>query len=360
MDMTKTNMRNAVVGASLATFATTGSSFAQEEISVRIASGFAPNVAAVKILQETFMPGVDERLAESGNYSINWREAFSGTLAQPGGELEAIQLGLTDIGVIPTAFHADRLPLYQIGSVTPFTSSDLVLIFSVMDDLVEEYDDFSKTWEPLNQVSLAVSGIPDNYVLCSRVPINSKEDVDGLRVAGAGLNLRWVEPAGAVGVTGTLANFYQLVETGVADAMMVWGEAIVSLKYHEVCPHYFDAGMGGLNSYVINVNQSAWEGYPEEVQTALREAAVDYGVAIGKFSAEVGARARDVMLENGGTVTELDQEDRQAWVDSLPPLAAEWADALEANGVQANEILTAYMDAMREADQPVLRDWDQQ
>ncbi len=174
------------------------------------------------------------------------------------------------------------------------------------------------------------------------------------------MNLRWVEPAGAVGVTGTLANFYQLVETGVADAMMVWGEAIVSLKYHEVCPHYFDAGMGGLNSYVINVNQSAWEGYPEEVQTALREAAVDYGVAIGKFSAEVGARARDVMLENGGTVTELDQEDRQAWVDSLPPLATEWADALEANGVQANEILAAYMDAMRAADQPVLRDWDQQ
>lgn len=357
----KTNtIYSVMVGASIATFATAGSSVAQEEISIRIASGFAPNVAAVKILQETFMPAVDARLAETGDYTINWREAFSGTLAQPGGELEAIQLGLTDIGVIPTAFHADRLPLYQIGSVTPFTSSDLVLIFSVMDDLVEQYPAFSETWEPLNQVSLAVSGIPDNYVLCSRVPINSKEDVDGLRVAGAGLNLRWVEPAGAVGVTGTLANFYQLVETGVADAMMVWGEAIVSLKYHEVCPHYFDAGMGGLNSYVINVNQQAWDRYPEEVQEALREAAVEYGVAIGNFSAEIGAQARDVMIESGGTVTELDQGDRLAWVDSLPSLAIEWADALEGQGVQAREILTAYMDAMRDADQPVLRDWDAQ
>ncbi|NNU82050.1 C4-dicarboxylate TRAP transporter substrate-binding protein [Halovulum dunhuangense] len=352
------NACKALSGVSLLAMLAAGPSFAQEEISIRIASGFAPNVAAVKILQETFMPRVDERLAETGNYSIEWREAFSGTLAQPGGELEAIQLGLTDIGVIPTAFHADRLPLYQIGSVTPFTSSDLVLIFGVMDDLVEQYQEFSETWDPLNQVSLAVSGIPDNYVLCSRVPISTKEDVDGLRVAGAGLNLRWVEPAGAVGVTGTLANFYQLVETGVADAMMVWGEAIVSLKYHEVCPHYFDAGMGGLNSYVINVNKQAWDRYPEEVRTALREAAVEYGVAIGNFSAEVGAQARDTMLESGGTVTELSQEDRLAWVNSLPPLAIEWADALEGEGVRAREILAAYMEAMREADQPVLRDWD--
>lgn len=345
-------------GASILAMIATGPVFAQEEISIRITSGFAPNVAAVKILRETFMPRVEELLAETGNYSIEWRESFSGTLAQPGGELEAIQLGLTDIGVIPTAFHADRLPLYQIGSVTPFTSSDLVLIFGVMDDLVEKYPEFSETWDPLNQVSLAVSGIPDNYVLCSRVQIETKDDVDGLRVAGAGLNLRWVEPAGAVGVTGTLANFYQLVETGVADAMMVWGEAIVSLKYHEVCPHYFDAGMGGLNSYVINVNQQAWERYPEEVQTALREAAVEYGVAIGNFSAEVGAQARDTMLQNGGTVTELNQEDRLAWVNSLPPLAIEWADTLEGEGVRAREILTAYMDAMREAGQPVMRDWD--
>jgi TRAP-type C4-dicarboxylate transport system substrate-binding protein len=332
---------------------------AQEEIDVTIVSGFSPSVAAVRILQESFMPGVDERLAESGTYAIDWQEAFSGTLAKPAGELEAIQTGLADMGVIPTAFHADKLPVYQIGYVTPFTTTDLVLIHEVVDGLVEKYPAFGETWEPLNQVSLSASGIPDNYIICSATPVESVADIDGLKVAGAGPNLRWIEPAGATGVTGTLGNFYQLVEQGVADAMLVWGEAVVSLKFHEVCDHYFNAELGGVNSYVINVNEQTWESWPEEVQEAMTAAAKDYGVALGEFAAELGAQARDTVLENGGTVVQIDPAEREEWAMTLPNLAQEWAASLEARGVPAGDILSDYMQAMRDADQPVARQWDQ-
>lgn len=331
---------------------------AAEEIDVTIVSGFSPAVAAVKMLQESFIPGVDRRLAETGNYAINWQEAFSGTLAKPSGELEAIQTGLADVGVIPTGFHADKLPIYQIGYVTPFTSTDLVLISGVVDDLVEKYPSFSKTWEPFNQVSLSVSGIPDNYILCSNKKIESLKDIEGLKVSGAGPNLRWIEPAGAIGVTGTLGNFYQQVETGVADAMLVWGEAVVSLKFYEVCDHYFDAGMGGVNSYVINVNKQSWDSYPEEVQTALTEASIEYGVDIGTFAADLGGQAKGKFIDNGGTVSEIDPKERLSWANSLPNLAGEWADALEAQGIPGHEILGDYMNAMRENNQPIARDWD--
>jgi TRAP-type C4-dicarboxylate transport system substrate-binding protein len=204
-----------------------------------------------------------------------------------------------------------------------------------VDGLVEEYPAFDETWEPLNQVSLSVSGIPDNYIICSAEPVETLDDIDGLKVAGAGPNLRWIEPAGATGVTGSLGNFYQLVETGVADAMLVWGEAVVSLKFHEVCGHYFDAGLGGVNTYVINVNQEVWDSWPAEVQTAMTEAAREYGVALGEFAAELGARARDTMVENGGSVTVIDPEERMEWAMTLPNLADDWAASLEARGVPA-------------------------
>lgn len=335
-----------------------GPALAQEEIDVTIVSGFSPSVAVVKLLQESFMPGVDARLAETGNYRIDWQEAFSGTLAKPAGELEAIQTGIADMGVIPTAFHADKLPVYQIGYVTPFTTTDLVLIHKVVDGLVEKYPAFNETWEPLNQVSLSVSGIPDNYVICSSEPIRSVADIDGLKVAGAGPNLRWIEPAGATGVTGTLGNFYQLVETGVADAMLVWGEAVVSLKFYEVCDNYFNANLGGVNSYVINVNRQAWDGYPDEVKEAMTAAAQDFGVDLGEFAAELGAKARETFVEAGGSVVEIDPAEREAWARSLPDLAQEWAQSLEERGVPARAILTDYMQAMRDAGQPVAREWD--
>jgi len=332
---------------------------AEKKIDVRIVSGFSPAVAAVKLLKESFMPGVDEHLAETGNYKINWQEAFSGTLAKPAGELEAIEAGIADMGVIPTAFHADKLPIYQIGYVTPFTTTDLVLIHEVVDRLVDKYPAFNDTWTGLNQVSLSASGIPDNYILCSSEPINSVSDIDGLKVAGAGPNLRWVEPAGATGVTGTLGNFYQLVETGVADAMLVWGEAVVSLKLHEVCNNYFNAKLGGVNSYVINVNQQAWDSFPEEVKIAMTVAAKQYGVDIGNFAAKLGKQALDIFVANGGNVVEISPKEREKWAATLPNLAKEWATALEAQGVPANEILAEYMQAMRDADQPIARQWDQ-
>lgn len=332
---------------------------AQEEIDVSIVSGFSPAVAAVKLLKESFMPGVDARLAETGNYKIDWQEAFSGTLAKPAGELEAIETGLADMGVIPTAFHADKLPVYQIGYVTPFTTTDLVLIHEVVDGLVDKYPAFRDTWVDLNQVTLSSSGIPDNYILCSSEPINSLSDIDGLKVAGAGPNLRWIEPAGATGVTGSLGNFYQLVETGVVDAMLVWGEAVVSLKFYEVCGNYFDAKLGGVNTYVINVNKQAWDGYPEEVQEAMTAAAKQYGIDIGNFAAELGGQARDTFISNGGSVVEIDPTERAEWAATLPNLAQEWADSLEADGVPARQILSDYMQAMRDANQPIGRQWDQ-
>jgi hypothetical protein len=61
-------------------------------------------------------------------------------------------------------------------------------------------------------------------ILCSAEPINSVSDINGLKVAGAGPNLRWIEPAGATGgVTGSLGGFYQLYLRlgGVVDALLV-------------------------------------------------------------------------------------------------------------------------------------------
>jgi TRAP-type C4-dicarboxylate transport system substrate-binding protein len=353
------NRKSAILASLLASAAVAHPAQAQEEIGVTIVSGFSPSVAVVKLLQESFMPGVDARLAETGNYRIDWQEAFSGTLAKPAGELEAIQTGLADMGVIPTAFHADKLPVYQIGYVTPFTTTDLVLIHEVVDGLVDKYPAFDETWDTLNQVSLSVSGIPDNYIICSAEPIESVSDIDGLKVAGAGPNLRWIEPAGATGVTGTLGNFYQLVETGVADAMLVWGEAVVSLKFYEVCDNYFNAELGGVNSYVINANKQAWDSYPDEVQEAMMAAAKEFGVDLGEFAAELGTQARDTVVKNGGTVIQIDPAEREEWAMTLPNLAQEWASALEERGVPAQDILSDYMQAMRDADQPIARQWDQ-
>jgi len=84
-----------------------------------------------------YMPEVDRRLAETGNYEIDWNQAFGGTVAKTGGVLEALQYGLADIGIITSPFHPDKIPFFNISYVTPLVTADIGLVARTVDELVE-------------------------------------------------------------------------------------------------------------------------------------------------------------------------------------------------------------------------------
>jgi ABC-type sugar transport system substrate-binding protein len=91
-----THLRRALVAATLLA-STAVSAQAQEEISVTLVNGHPPVFLWVKHLTETYIPTVNKALEGSG-YTIAWSEAYGGTLAAVGGELEALEDGLAGNG----------------------------------------------------------------------------------------------------------------------------------------------------------------------------------------------------------------------------------------------------------------------
>ena len=75
---------------------------AQEVVPLTVIDAYAPTALWVRVFMNYYMPEVDRRLAESGNYEIDWNRAFGGTVAKTGGVLEALQYGLADIGIKKT------------------------------------------------------------------------------------------------------------------------------------------------------------------------------------------------------------------------------------------------------------------
>ncbi len=65
-------------------------------------------------------------------------------------------------------------------------------------------------------------------------------------MAGAGFNLRYLEPVGAVGVSGPLTGYYNQIQTGVTDGAMLWPEAAVTFKMAEVAPNMLKADIGAV------------------------------------------------------------------------------------------------------------------
>ena len=113
----------AALGAFLGTTVLAGPGKA-ETIRMIAIDGYPARAMWVKEFSEFFIPEVNRRLAETGNYEIEWQEAYGGSIVKPKGVLEGIKLGLGDIGIVTTVFHNSKLPSQAIAFVTPFISTD--------------------------------------------------------------------------------------------------------------------------------------------------------------------------------------------------------------------------------------------
>ena len=88
-----------------------------EVVPLTVIDAYAPTALWVRVFMNYYLPEVDRRLAETGNYEIDWNRAFGGTVAKTGGVLEALQYGLADIGIITSPYHPDKIPFFNISYI---------------------------------------------------------------------------------------------------------------------------------------------------------------------------------------------------------------------------------------------------
>ena len=96
---------------------------AAETVKAVVIDGYPAGALWVKEFTNFFIPEVDKRLANSGNYVMEWQESYGGSIVKPKGVLEGIQLGLGDIGIVTTIFPSSKLPRQAISAVPPFEAA---------------------------------------------------------------------------------------------------------------------------------------------------------------------------------------------------------------------------------------------
>ena len=204
-------------------------------------------------MTEFYLPEVNRRLVEAGLEELDFQENYGGSIVTPSGVLEGLRLGLGDMGVVTTIFHASELPSQAISAVTPFISSNAGIVARAVDEIANEFPDMRAEFATENQVYLATGVVLDTYQVFSNRPINTLSDMAGMKIAGAGYNLRYLEGLdGAVGVRGGLTDFYNMVQTGVTEGAMLWPEAANTFAIAEVAPYMLRANLGAVNTKTLS------------------------------------------------------------------------------------------------------------
>jgi TRAP-type C4-dicarboxylate transport system substrate-binding protein len=334
---------------------------AQQQLRLTIVSGNAPTFTAIGAAIEAFIPKVDELLAKSGKYKITWVQGWSGSIVKPRGELEGIQTGVGDIGIVPAPFFPDKLTLYQIGYYTPFVSKDLDVVTEGMNQLMAKFPEMGKQGEKFNQIVLKTAGVADNYLLFSKREIKQFSDLKGMKIAAVGANQPWVAAAGATPVATELATQYNAYQTGVFEGIVLWQQAYTAFRLCELGAFRLDVDFGAVSPILVTVNKDVWTKFPDEVKAAFREAANTWAAETDKRikSASESGRQRCEKEHNMKT-TKLSDADRKAWAFALPNVGQNWAKREDAAGLPGSKMLATWMDTMRAKKQPIVRNWDRE
>ena len=337
---------------------TASSAFATETIKAVVIDGYPDRALWVKEFSNFFIPQVDERLAATANYKMDWQESYGGTIVKPKGVLEGVKLGLGDIGIVTTIFHSSKLPSQALAAVTPFVAPDARVVAKAIDEIAKEYPSMQNEFKKQNQVYLATGVVLDTYQMFGTKEIKSLKDLEGVKVAGAGMNLRYLEGIkDAAGVRGGLTDFYNMLQTGLVEYAMLWPEAAKTFKMAEVAPYMLKVDLGAVNSKTVTVNQDYWNKLPDEVKTVLQEVAVEYRDHIAGLAMDRASASREAYVAAGGTIIEVSPEERAEWAAAIPDIASEWAATLNEKGEAGTDMLNAYLGKLQEAGYVGVRDW---
>ncbi|MCK4713245.1 MAG: C4-dicarboxylate TRAP transporter substrate-binding protein [Marinosulfonomonas sp.] len=353
-------MKKTILGGAMAALVGLGSlGTSAGEINATIVAGHPPVFRWVKHASQTFIPAVNKALEGSGT-TINWSEQYGGSLAKVGDELEAVEEGLAEIGLVSSLFDPAKLSVQNVTYFTPFVNSDSARVAALMDKMQEDIPQMRATWEENGLEYLGGAIGIDDYLLMTTFPVNSIADLKGRKIGAPGPAVNWLKGTGAVGVSGNLTTYYNEIKTGVYDGVIVFASAALPGKLYEVAPYITKVGFGAQYAGGLAANKDWYDGLPADVQQALRSAAVaDREAYIADLDASV-AKFLEIMVSKGATVTEVDADFRKEWAAGMDNVAAVWAQTLDDKGAPGTVVLKAYMDAMRDAGATPVRNWDQE
>ena len=352
-------MKLRLVAATAALIGALGTAHAENVVRANVVSGLPPIFLWVKHMEETFMPAVDKALEGTG-YSMEWTKSFGGTLAKQGGELEALEAQLAEIGVVPTVFESSNLPLHSVTYVSPFGATDPEQVLQAFNDLHDTIEAMRTSWHTFDVEYLGGGFALDNYLMMTKFPLRQVADLEGRKIGAPGPAVNWLKGTGAVGVAGSLPTYYNDLQTGVIDGIVVFATAAAPAKLFEVAPYVTQVNFGAQYAGSLAANKTWFDAQPQAVKDAMHQAAAEYTVAYTSELLDRVASSLETMVEGGATIEELAPEERAAWASVLPNVPAEWVQQTEADGLPAGEILSSYMEALRQLGVELPRDWDKE
>lgn len=321
-----------------------------ETFTLRIGAGHpsAP-IVYVDQMEHFFVPEVTRRVELATPHKVNFIQAYAGTAAKIDEILEAVEMGLLDIGGWCPCFEPSKAFPLNIPYFLPFNTPDVRVQVRVMRQLVDEFPELHGYLETgYNQKLLAVSGL-DNYGLSTTFPWDKTSDLDGRKLLGAGPNLPWISGVGAIPMTSSLITAYNQMATGAAQGFLSLPGSYYGFRLYEQAPHYKVTNFGAMAQVVLTMNLDTRAGLPPEVVAIIDQVAIELETVATRVSYAKERSSLEKMRAAGAIITEISPQAKTDWARAMIHWPNERTQAINRFGIAGTTIVRRYIELLAQA-----------
>ncbi|WP_286902786.1 DctP family TRAP transporter solute-binding subunit [Vreelandella sedimenti] len=249
-------------------------------------------------------------------------------------EFSAMRSGLIDAAVGSTINWSPQVPELNLFSL-PFFIPDEAAVDAVTGGEAGEL--VFEAIESRGVIPLAWGENGFRQVSNSRGPISQPDDLDGLkiRVVGSPLFQDTFSALGADPTQMSWTDAQPALTTGAVDGQENPLSVFDVARIDQVGQEHLTLWNYMNDPLIFAVNQQVWQTLSKEQQTLLRETAVEAGEwEIAMTREEEGERLAAIQ-ERGVTVTELSDEQYQAFVNATQSVYEKWAPRIGEEVVEA-------------------------
>jgi C4-dicarboxylate-binding protein DctP len=310
-----------------------------EDIKLRIASGHPTANTYVSLMQSFFVPEVTKRVAAKTKHKVEFVEGYGGSMVKVADTLEGVQSGIIDIGGYNFGFEPSNLPMHAFQVMLPFGTMSPVMSVKLARTIYDKVPYMSKVLEDkFNQRLLGL--ISDTgYNIGTTFEWNQVADLKGRKIAGAGLNLKWLEFAGATPVQSSLPEAYTSMQTGVYEGWIMFPSGWTNFKLTEVAKYYTEVGFGSITWHGLTMNKARFAKLPKEVQDIIVEVGREYETLTGTVNEENYPKQMAELARIGAVVKKVPDSVRLDWAKSLTDWPQQRATELDKQGLPGTQVL---------------------
>jgi TRAP-type C4-dicarboxylate transport system substrate-binding protein len=346
-----------ITAVSLALAGAGASTATADTFRLTIGSGHPADAAIwITTMRDFMAPEIAKRVAAKTGHKIEWVSAYGGSVCKLGECLEAVESGLVDIADLHVPFEPTKLMAQNFPYFVPFGTPDPVVAARAARKVYDSVPELKKMLETkYNQVFLAI-GTVGNYNMLTTFAWDKVEQLKGHKIAAAGPNIPWLQAVGSIPVQSNLNEAYTSFQTGVYEGWIMFPDATVGFKLHEVAKNYTFTDFGAIPNVLITINKDTWKKLPKQVQDIMLEVGKEFTEVESKAALEKSQKSVEIMKAAGVNVRALSDAEKAKWANALPDIPNQRTAEINKAG-QPCQAIGAYIKALKEAGVKLPRDW---